>query len=99
MKVTVTGTMKGQNKAGREFFQIYATTPFTDYESQNNECIGLKTVDVFTYLDCSTLRVGDVVDLVYEPGFQGRATLTDIIPIKNAETSAAKPAEKVSTAK
>ncbi len=89
MKVTVTGTMKGTSKAGREFYQVYATTPFTDYESQNNDCVGLKTVDVFTYLDCSQLRVGDEIDLVYEPGFQGRATLVKIVPVKLAADKAA----------
>ena len=89
MKVTVTGTMKGTSKAGREFFQLFATTPFTEYESQNNDCMGLKTVEVFTYLDCGSLRVGDEVDLVYEPGFQGRATLVQIVPVKLAADKAA----------
>ena len=82
MKVTITGIMKGKNKAGRDFTQLYATTMFTDYELESNDCTGHKTIDVFTYLDCGALQIGDVVDLVYEPGFQGRATLTQIIPVK-----------------
>ena len=92
MKVTITGIMKGTSKAGREFTQIFATTPFTEYEEQNNDVNGLKTVDVFTFLDCGALHVGDMVDLVYEPGFQGRATLTQIIPVKapDSKTAAAK---------
>ena len=95
MKVTVTGTMKGTSKAGRVFFQIYGTTPFTEYEGGNNDCVGVKTVDVFTYLDCGALRVGDVVDLVYEPGFQGRASLVEIVPVRPAPDKAVeKPAAK-----
>ena len=90
MKVTITGIMKGKNKAGRDFTQLYATTVFTDYELESNDCTGHKTIDVFTYLDCGSLQIGDVVDLVYEPGFQGRATLTDIIPVKMADKPAAK---------
>ena len=92
MKVTVIGIMKGTNKAGKKFTQFFATTSFTDYEVENNDCVGSKTVDVFTYLDCSALKIGDMVDLVYEPGFQGRATLTDIIPVKvpDSKTAAAK---------
>ncbi len=92
MKVTITGIMKGKNKAGRDFTQLYATTMFTDYELETNDCTGHKTIDVFTYLDCGALHVGDVVDLVYEPGFQGLATLTQIIPVKapDSKTAAAK---------
>ena len=90
MKVTITGIMKGTNKAKREFTQIFGTTPFTDYEADSNDCVGSKTVDVFTYMDCGALQIGDVVDFVYEPGFQGRATLTDIIAVKTADKPAAK---------
>ena len=92
MKVTVIGVVKGKNKAGREFSRLYVTSEFSDYEVENNGAVGLKCMEVFTYIDCSFLRVNDVVDLVYEPGFQGRADLTDIIPVKapDSKTAAAK---------
>lgn len=75
MRLTITGLMKGQNKNKKEFVVIHGTTPFTQYESENNETDGVKTMNVYTYLDCSILRVGDVVDLQYEPGFDDKATL------------------------
>ena len=87
MRVTVKGIQKGTNKSGREFFQIYGTTPFSDYEEESGTCAGVKTVDQFTYLDASGLKVNDEVDFLYEPGFQGRAQLTAIIPVKPAAKS------------
>ena len=84
MRVTVKGILKGTNKSGREFFQIYGTTPFSEYEETSGNCAGVKTIDQFTFLDVSDIKINDEVDFLYEPGFQGRAKLTAIIPVKPA---------------
>ncbi len=75
MKLTVTGFLRGKNKDGRNFVVIQGTTPFSKYESDNNEVEGVKAISVYTSLDCDILTVGDVIDLHYEPGFQGQAQL------------------------
>lgn len=90
MRLTITGIMKGQNKNKKEFAIIYGTTLFTEYESENNDVYGVKTMNVYTYLDCSLLRVGDVIDLQYEPGFDNKATLVgfDVVtPFKDSDES------------
>ena len=81
MRVTVIGVMKGQNKNGKEFMQIFATKPFSTYESQTNQCLGLSVHSEFTYGNYD-LTPGDEVELKYEPGYQGKATLVDIEVLK-----------------
>lgn len=87
MKLTITGIMRGKNKDKKDFTIIHGTTAFSQYESENNDTSGVKTINIYTYLDCSILCVGDVVDLQYEPGFNGTATLVgyDVVaPFKAA---------------
>lgn len=98
MKLTITGLMRGKNKDKKDFTIIHGTTGFSQYESENNEVEGVKTTNVYTYLDCGILRVGDVIDLQYEPGFNGTATLVgyDVVApfkdtnenVKNADVAA-----------
>lgn len=90
MTVTVTGIMKGTSKNNRQFTQFFGTTPFTNYESESNDCTGLKTVEVFTYQDFGPVRIGDVCDFLYEPGFQGRATLSDVKVLKESSNASGK---------
>ena len=84
MKVTITGIMKGTSKNNRQFTQYFGTTPFSDYETESNDCTGFKVVEVFTYQDFGPISVGDLCEFLYEPGYQGRATLSGVKPIKNA---------------
>lgn len=88
MKVTITGIMKGTSKNNRQFTQFFGTTPFTGYEIESNDCTGLKTVEVFTYQNFGAVKVGDVCEFLYEPGFQGRATLTDVLVVKESKNAA-----------
>lgn len=81
MRVTVIGIMKGQNKNGRDFMQIYATKPFSNYEAETNDCLGLSVHSEFTYGNYDIFP-GDEVELKYEPGYQGKATLVDIEVLK-----------------
>lgn len=69
-------------KTGRIGYTIFYTTPYTDYEVENAEsCEGVSCGQVFTYKDYS-VRPGDIVDMRYEPGYQDRAMLTDIVMVK-----------------
>ncbi len=90
MKAVILGTLRGTTKNGKNFMNIFATKNFSDYEMQNNTVEGVPCFTEFTYNDFN-LKPGDEVEFVYEPGFQGRASLVDVIPLKLAE-QAAKPA-------
>lgn len=92
MKVTIVGIRKGTSKNGKSFCQYYLTKPFSDYDMENGDCSGFQTASEFTYKDYN-LKVGDVCDFQYEPGFEGRATLSDVVVLKpNDEPS--KPSGK-----
>ncbi len=87
MRATVIGISRGVTKNNRDFMNIYATKEFPDYEKQNNDVEGVSAFVEFTYNDYP-IHPGDVVDLSYEPGFQGRASLTDIVIVKPADKPA-----------
>ncbi len=90
MKATILGTSRGTTKTGKDFMNIFASKNFTDYEMQNNTVEGVSCFKEFTYNDYN-IKPGDEVEFVYEPGFEGRATLVDVITLHLAE-QAAKPA-------
>lgn len=91
MKVKILGVMKGKNKAGKNFCQYHYQKPFTDYEADNNECSGMAVGTEFSYTD-HNLKPGDECDFNYEPGFQGRATLSEVVVLKPAVEESAKAA-------
>lgn len=81
MQVTIVGIKKGQTKNNKDFFNYYGLKQFSDYDKENSECDGQEPVTAFSYKDYM-VQVGDLVDFQYEPGFEGRATLSNIIMIK-----------------
>lgn len=82
MKVQIIGVQKGQSRNGRSFSNIHFSSEFTPYESENGSCIGLKVGTEFTYADV-VCKPGDVCEFSYEPGYQGKATLTNITILKS----------------
>lgn len=71
-------------KTGRVGYTIYYAQPFSDYDVENAEaCEGEACGQVFTYKDYS-VKPGDIVDMRYEPGYQDKAMLTDIVMVKPA---------------
>lgn len=97
MKCTIVGIKKGKTKNGKDCYNYYGLKDFGDYDLSNSECRGQEPVSAFSYKDY-TVEVGDLVDFRYEPGFQGQASLEDIILIKPAgvpfEENRKEPAEK-----
>ncbi|MBO5472198.1 MAG: hypothetical protein J6A08_00170 [Lachnospiraceae bacterium] len=83
MKCTIVGIKKGKTKNGKECYNYYGVKDFSDYDRENSECQGQEPVSAFSYKDYSVM-VGDVVDFRYEPGFEGRATLEDIVMVEPA---------------
>lgn len=76
MKVKIVGVKQSESK-GRKVFNYAGLKEYTPYEQDNAECEGLDVISEFSFTDFK-LHVGDVVDFEYEPGFQGRATLTGV---------------------
>lgn len=83
MQVTIVGIRKGETKNKKPCYNYYGLRAFSDYDMENSECEGHQVVVEFSYKDYG-LSVGDVVDFQYEPGFEGRATLSNVVMIKMA---------------
>lgn len=91
MKVKILGIKKGTTKGGKDFCQYYYQKPFTDYDMESNDCSGIMTGDEFSYTDFN-LKPGDECDFHYEPGFQNKATLSDVVVLKSAVEDSVKTA-------
>lgn len=86
MKVTIIGIKKAKTKNGRDFCQYYFRKAFTDYEMENSDCLGFAVGSEFSYKDYN-LKPGDECDFCYEPGFEGKATLSDVVVLKPNDAS------------
>lgn len=65
-------TVKDGNIGTRLMF----TTDFSDYVVEHAQrCDGVDVVVEFTRLDCSTIKIGDKLELFYNKGFNGKAML------------------------
>lgn len=75
----VVGIKNGKTKAGKEFQTIFYLDHFTDYDLDNSDaCFGNTALSVYSPRRYD-LKPGDIVKMVYEPGFEGKAVLTDIV--------------------
>lgn len=81
MKVEIVGIKKGQTKNKVDCFNYYGLKNFSDYDQENSQCEGREVVKEFSYKDYG-IKVGDEVDFLYEPGFDGKATLTNVLMVK-----------------
>lgn len=71
-----------KTKAGRNFFNYFLARPFTQYETDNSEeCLG-RVVEVEGCGLEFPVIPGDIVELSYSKGFQGKATLSGMTVIK-----------------
>lgn len=71
----------GKNKIG---FNYMGTKEFTQYEKENTQVEGQDVIREFSRTDFN-IHPGDVVEFIYEPGFENRATLVDVKMIKIAD--------------
>lgn len=78
----VIGVKKGETSKGKDCFNYYLATDFTDYDMNTAECEGRSVLTEFSYTDFN-VHVGDFVELDYIKGFQDRATLSDMTVIKS----------------
>lgn len=102
MQVTIVGVKKssyGKDGNKRMGYNYSGTKSYTDYELENAECEGTDVITEFSSKDFG-IHPGDVVEFMYEPGYQGKAQLVNVRVIKDAgnpfekDKAADKPAEK-----
>lgn len=68
---------KGKDRQNKVGYTYIGMKEFTQYETENNEVEGHDVVREFSNTDYG-LHVGDVVDFLFEPGFENRATLVGV---------------------
>lgn len=81
MRVEIVGIRHGKTKTGKESYNYFGLREFSDYDQENSECSGKQPVDAFSYKDYG-VAVGDVVDFQYEPGYEGKAQLSNIVMVQ-----------------
>ena len=72
-------------KTGEEITgtNLYLCRPFNDSETAGAlDCQGLLVEEEWTKLNCADIHPGDICYLAYGKGFQGRAQLIAIQPVK-----------------
>lgn len=78
---TVVGVKESVTGRGKKFYNYFFNKPFSDYESENADCIGMSVQTEGCYKSFP-VKPGDVVELSYEKGFQDKAVLSDIVVVK-----------------
>ncbi len=79
----VIGVKKSKStKSGKDCFNYNLACDFSDYDKENAECQGRAVSTEFSYTDFG-VKPGDYVQLEYEKGYQDKAMLVDMIPVKN----------------
>lgn len=81
MLAKLIGVKKSVSKEGVSFFNYFYIRNFSDYDKENCSVEGVQCGMEFSRTDFG-VRKDDVVNMVYEPGFKGMATLSDIVPVK-----------------
>lgn len=88
MQVEIVGIKKseykGKDNKPKVGYNYCGIKPFTRYEQENTDCEGSDVIREFSSIDFN-VRPGDMVEFVYEPGYQDKATLVDIKILTPAE--------------
>ena len=81
MQVTILGikktSYKGKDGSDKIAYNYSCSKDYTEYEQDNAECKGSDVIREYSSKEYP-VQVGDVVNLIYEPGFEGKATLVDM---------------------
>ena len=86
MKAYVVGVRESTNKKGNKAYNLSVKVPYTPYEVETADAtLGFNTQNYYTQVNCSGLKPDDEVNLEFEPGFQGQATLSGVHVITPAK--------------
>lgn len=102
MQVLIVGVKKveykGRDEKGKVGFNISGLKDYTRYEQENSECEGQDVICEWSSIDFG-VHPGDKVEFIYEPGYQGKATLVDVQIIELAGNPYAEEKKKMSADK
>lgn len=97
MQVTILGikktSYKGKDGSDKIAYNYSCSKDYTEYEQENAECKGQDVIMEYSSKEYP-VQVGDVVNLIYEPGFEGKATLVDMQMVKISTTPFDKKGDK-----
>lgn len=79
--ITLVGIQKGRTKNGKDFYNYFGLKEFSNYDHENSECHGQRVITEFSYTNYD-IAIGDVVEFKYEPGYEGKAVLADVVLVK-----------------
>lgn len=89
MLVTILGikktSYKGKDGSDKTAYNYSCTKDYTEYEKDNADCKGSDVIREYSSKEYP-VQVGDVVNLIYEPGYEGKATLVDMQMMKLSDT-------------
>ncbi|MEG0107803.1 MAG: hypothetical protein RR705_02995 [Lachnospiraceae bacterium] len=85
MKAKVLGCIVSRSKQGNEGTTLFVEIAHDTYRAENAiKAVGFACEQEYIRGDYSgVLKVGTTVNLIYGKGFEGKAVLTEIIPITN----------------
>ena len=79
----VLGILTTIGKEGKVFSTLYFATGFPEYRAEKAvRAEGVVVVKENTSLDVSSLKVGDLVNLVYARGYEDKAKLVKILKVQ-----------------
>lgn len=81
----VTG-ISSYEKDGKTNTTVHLLGQFKEFEKKGG-ALGFKAFSEWTRLDVGHLRVGDVVRLYYDKGFQDKAQLEDIVVLRDVKNT------------
>lgn len=75
--------IKSFNKDGKVGKTISYLEPYSDYDRNNCDCVGMRSGELFTYMDLKGLKVGDKFKAYYgDTVINGRPILEEIVQVK-----------------
>jgi len=75
----VLGFKKGQNaKTQNPTIVLWTVEELNSYDSAHG-CVGQKAQETYAAFDVVNIKVGQIVDFIFDKGYQDKAVLVDVI--------------------
>ena len=82
MKGLLQGIVTRKKDDGKVSSNLFLSgVPFNQYEQTAERCEGVKVVSVYCGFEVNA-KAGDLVDVEYEPGYEGKAVVSNVSVLK-----------------
>ena len=86
MKGLLQGIVTRKKNDGKVSTNLFLSgIPFNQYEQTAERCDGAKVVSVYCGFEVNA-KSGDVIEVDYEPGYEGKAVVADVRVLKKKES-------------